>query len=111
MPAAKKTIYMDKGASFSESYQVLDAGVPRNITGAVITFKAKEAGASVPLSLDLAVGTGITITDAANGKFSVVVASVGLSAAKKYDYTLKIALGGVTQRLAEGDIQVSDEVA
>ena len=115
MAASRFDMEIEQGATFTHSFAIIDSGVPRNITGALITLKARLDGSpiSVPLDLDLAVGSGVTITNAANGKFSITVSNTvtaGLLAGKKYNYTLKISLGGVVERLLQGVLTVSSEV-
>ena len=115
MAASRFDMEIEQGATFTHSFAVIDNGVPRNIAGAAITFKARMDGSplSTPLDIDLAVGTGVTITDAPNGAFSISVTNVAtglLTPGKRYNYTLKIILGGVAQRLLQGVLTVSPEV-
>lgn len=55
-----------------------DAGAPVNLTGYAITMQIRDNKNSV--LADLAIGSGITIVDAAAGKYSVVVSAADQAA-------------------------------
>jgi hypothetical protein len=75
-------------------YTDATTGLPIDIAGAAIEMTCKnDPDQADPGLFQLTVGAGITITDSANGKFSIVVptsATQGLSCLRSYLYDLVV---------------------
>lgn len=90
-----------------KSKDELDAVAPINLSSATLFMKLKPAlgGAAV---VSLAVGSGITKTDAANGKISVLIDSAVMTTITpgKYNYDLVLVRAGLSETVMEGYMKI-----
>lgn len=74
------------------------AGDPIDLTGATVKMEVKDAAGDVVLTLQTG-GTGIVLTDAANGQMTISPEVVGTSSMALfvvYNYDLKVTLADTT---------------
>ena len=117
MAAGKYNIEMEQGATFTRDIIWKDSnGVAINITGYSIKMQAREDYDSVTPVISLGTVsplTGITIIDAAAGRFRITITAI-LTAALTFTkavYDLEMISGaGVVTRLLEGEITLLKEV-
>lgn len=86
-----------------------DTVAPINLASATLFMKWKPAlDLSATPVVALAVGTGITKTDSANGKISVLVDSEVMKAIApgKYKYDLVMVRGGISETVMEGYLKI-----
>jgi hypothetical protein len=98
-----------KGATLREPLSITGRdGTPTNLTGAVLTWMAKERiddlDAAAKITATSASGS-IVVDDAVNGAIHLNVPAAttnALDPAKRYVWTLQIVSGGVTTRYPDG---------
>lgn len=121
MPAAIKHLTVEQGATFRIRLTLKgpDPGdpevlIPKDITGAEIRMQGrpKKESAVLYFDLDNLLKGGITIEDAPNGVFSVLLTPSQTSEIPKGgEYDIEIDFfGGDTKRLLQGKIDLSKEV-
>lgn len=109
MKAAKTNLSVNKYARYYREYQITDNGVPRNITGATIKMQFRKKLSDTVAAFNFAVGTGITVTNAALGKFAMDITSVQTATMdSNYRYDLTIDQGSGIDRLMEGEVLIID---
>ena len=114
MAAGSHNFKIEQGTTFNNTLtykQADDTAV--DISGAQITLKAKDNRSDSTLVVDLSVGNGITITNAAAGQFTISIPS---STTANYtwnraDFDLDLTLSSTTERLVSGQIQIIKSVA
>ena len=114
MAAGKYTITVEQGATWTRTITVTDDGSARNLTGYDIRMHVRAGYGSAETLLELEIGDGITISDAPNGVFELLLTAAQTAAlpaisGARYDLELEDGAGVVT-RLLEGAFTVSPEV-
>jgi len=80
------------------------SGAPLNLTGAAITFTARRTPEEVAALITRTIGTGVTITNAAGGLFTVNIAQANTSAFlvdEQLIWDVEIVIGGVKRTVPE----------
>lgn len=114
MGAGSHNFKIEQGTTFSNTITYKQADdTPVDITGASITLKAKDNRSDSTFVIDLSVGSGITITNASGGEFTISIPSSTTATYdwNRADFDLDITLSSVTQRLISGQIQIIKSVA
>lgn len=113
---AHEDIIIYQGATYFRRYtwKTGDPATPVDLTGATLRMQVRETKHSdIPLLSLSTGGSGITVTDAANGKFTVRAEAAQTDALSfttgVYDLEIKLADGTVT-RLVEGSATLSRQV-
>lgn len=113
----RQTIEMFRGDSPTFTFAVEKDGIAVNITGGTFKFTVKEnlKDADEDAKISKATGgSGITITDAANGKLSVSIATGDTSDLESettlWEYDLQITLGGEVATVATGAFLIKPDV-
>ena len=114
MAAGSHNFKIEQGTTFNNTLTYKQADYTAvDISGAQITLKAKDNRSDSTLVVDLSVGNGITITNAAAGQFTISIPS---STTANYtwnraDFDLDLTLSSTTERLISGQIQIIKSVA
>jgi hypothetical protein len=107
-----KDFYMLAGDDWSRQITWSINSVPVNITGYSVTVKiSAQKGQETP-DIELTVGSGVTLIDAANGKFSLTVTdaqSLYLKGVYFYDVKMTSA-GGQDDTILEGTFNIRERV-
>lgn len=116
MVATQYDILIEQGATFEAQMTYKDsAGTGINLIGYQIRMQARAKHSDTATVLDLSTATsGITLTDAANGVFSLNLSAnetAALTANQFLVYDIEIeSPAGVVTRLTQGNITISPEV-
>ena len=111
MAAGKRNVTIEQYARYYEEFVVSDNGVIRNITGSTIKMQLKRKTSDASPAFSYAVGSGITLEDPTNGKFSIAIGPSDTSTMSGvYRYDITIDSGSGADRLLEGDIIISEGV-
>lgn len=86
---------------------------PRDITGYTMRLQARQTAGQTAL-VDIATGSGITLTDPTNGEFRIVLsaattAALDITGNAKWDLKVTDAGGAISYPIA-GDFVISDPV-
>jgi hypothetical protein len=84
-------------------------GSPIDLTGALIAIEFRESSRTGTVSKTLGIGTGITITDAINGVFTIDPFQVNINAGRHY-YDCQVTIAGVVKTYFEGILPVNQDV-
>lgn len=98
---------MDQGVDFIRIVTLTKNSVPIDLTGAVVTFKAKTNYSSATFALEATQGNGMISLSELEGKIYIVVPAVttALIAAGSYLYSFDMELSGHKYRISEGVLQ------
>jgi hypothetical protein len=109
-------LYINQGETFEKVFQWLINNVPVDLSGCTGKCQIRRTP-NTPLSLEVPV----SITDAANGKFSINLTAAqtslltasgrGFDKTDKYVYDLELVIGDNTERILNGYVHVSPEVS
>lgn len=91
------------------SFAVTIDAVPLNLTGALISVKFKTSFNS-PSILSLSVGSGITVTNASGGIFTINAFTCSFPVGE-YVYDIQIVKSGITKTYVKGTLNVLNEVS
>jgi hypothetical protein len=80
-------------------------GSPIDLTGASIAIQFRAAAKTGTLGKSISVGSGITITDAAAGIFTIAAFTVTM-AVDRYFYDVEVTISGVIETYFEGVMNV-----
>lgn len=81
-------ITMTRGDTLSFKAEIKVDGAPFNLTGYDVKFTAKWSYEDTAVMFTRAIGTGIVVTDAVNGKITVSFARTNTSSLPPYDVSL-----------------------
>lgn len=109
------TLRIRRGATFDRTltWWTVQGVTPRNLTGYTMRMQVRQ-NPGQPTLIDVATGSGITLTDPTNGVFRIVVSATATAALAfvgkaKYDLQVTDAGGAVSYPLS-GDFVISDPV-
>lgn len=113
MPAFKKDLYIEKGATFSLNLTKKDTdGDPIDLTGYTARFKAAQGYNVLPIILDLTTENGGITLGGTAGTIAITASATATAAINLSElvYDLELTLSGVVQRLLQGKIIISPQV-
>jgi len=98
---------MDQGADFIRTVTLTKNNVAIDITGAVVTFRAKSNYSDTTFALNATQGNGMISLSGAEGKIYIIVPAATTAAipAGSYLYSFDMNLAGKTYRISEGVLQ------
>jgi len=114
MAAGSHNFKIEQGADFNNTITYEDAsGNKINISGSSITLKAKDNRSDTDFVINLAVGSGITLSNPSQGEFTIAIPAATTAT---YDwnrafYDLDITISNVVTRLLQGQVQVIKSVS
>lgn len=95
-----------KGAQF----EMLVNGVSKNLTGAAIKVQFREKTKTGIVKKTIEIGSGITVTNAVNGLFTINPFIVDFNVGKNFYDVQIIDAGGVVKTYVEGYFEVLQDV-
>jgi len=110
---------VEQGADWVRQFVYADsAGVPIDITGATIAFKAKVLATDSAAVLEASVGSGIVLTTPASGIFTITIPaaqtraiSIPDSKSRKLVYDILVTLSSGVFRILRGTLTVTAGIA
>jgi hypothetical protein len=101
MTATSQNFSMYQGDDFTLTVTVKDAaGAAKNLTGATIKWALHTTNKAAVPKLSKAIGTGIAVTDAAGGVFTVTIARADTAALKAGAYYHEVEITDVASKRA-----------
>lgn len=103
---AKANFKIKANGTWIQVWQIKNAGVPFDITGYDFELEIKKTkGATISKFLDLTIGNGITVLDAANGMLQLEIGpQISLTATQVFVYDLIAIKDGKPYVWLEGEM-------
>lgn len=104
MSLVRKDLIVPANTAQAIAFQAMNGANPFNLTGGVVTFRAAlQPGAAASVQKD-STGSGITVTDAVLGQFTVNLVNTDITDSGMLHYSVDILIGGSNARYFQGRI-------